>query len=297
MSYVHEEPFTVRHYECDANGHVNHANYLRYMQEAAFGGSAAVGFDAFRYDALKLRWLAYETDVEYFKPLRYGDQFEVHTWVQDFRRVRSLRRYEIVRGGDLVARGQTDWVLIDMEKLAPTAIPPVVIEGYSAPGGMDPPPLPDRKPLLPPPAAPDGTFTMRRRVEWRDIDPAGHVNNSVYLNYVDDCAFQAHRHFGWSVQQMAEHDVLVCARRHFIEYKAMAMLDDEIEISTWMAHVRRSFAMRYFLLRRMRDNKVLARVRTHWAYASLSTGIPKRIPAEFLAGFAPNIAENKIKRG
>ena len=42
---IHERAFRVRQYECDPYGHVNHANYLRYMQEAAFDASAAVGYD------------------------------------------------------------------------------------------------------------------------------------------------------------------------------------------------------------------------------------------------------------
>jgi len=45
MPLIHERAFRVRHYECDAYGHVNHANYLRYMQEAALDASAAAGYD------------------------------------------------------------------------------------------------------------------------------------------------------------------------------------------------------------------------------------------------------------
>ncbi|HRF98920.1 MAG TPA: acyl-CoA thioesterase, partial [Aggregatilineales bacterium] len=90
MPYIHTCEFVVRHYECDMYGHVNHANYLRYMQESAFSASAAVGFSAHRYEVLGLQWLAYETDIEYLQAARYGDVVTVKTWVADFRRVRSL---------------------------------------------------------------------------------------------------------------------------------------------------------------------------------------------------------------
>ena len=46
---VHTATFRVRHYECDAYGHLNNANYARYMQEAAFDASAAVGYGKDRY--------------------------------------------------------------------------------------------------------------------------------------------------------------------------------------------------------------------------------------------------------
>ena len=50
MQHIHERTFRVRYYECDAYGHVNHANYLRYMQETAFDASAAVGYEIARYE-------------------------------------------------------------------------------------------------------------------------------------------------------------------------------------------------------------------------------------------------------
>ena len=38
---THTRTFRIRHYECDRYGHVNNANYIRYMQEAAMDASAA----------------------------------------------------------------------------------------------------------------------------------------------------------------------------------------------------------------------------------------------------------------
>ena len=45
MPTVHNELFKVRHYECDAYGHMNNAVYLRYMQEAGIEAAAAIGQD------------------------------------------------------------------------------------------------------------------------------------------------------------------------------------------------------------------------------------------------------------
>ena len=46
MPKIYERNFRIRFYECDAYGHVNHANYLRFMQEAAIEASADVGYDS-----------------------------------------------------------------------------------------------------------------------------------------------------------------------------------------------------------------------------------------------------------
>ena len=99
MMPVHERTFRVRHYECDMYGHVNHANYLRYMQEAAFDASAAVGYSLDTYQAMGRYWLIRDTDIEYLLPLRFGDTVRVKTWVVDFRRVRSRRAFSCGRSG------------------------------------------------------------------------------------------------------------------------------------------------------------------------------------------------------
>ena len=138
MPLTNTTQFRVRYVECDAYGHVNNANYLRYMQEAAFNASAAVGYDVKRYDELGQYWLVRETEIEYFKPLMYGDEFEIKTWVADFRRVRSRRRYEFRKPGsdDLLARGMTDWVYIDKATQRPVNVPPEMIRAF-APDGED----------------------------------------------------------------------------------------------------------------------------------------------------------------
>ena len=60
MPLTHTRTFRVRYYECDAHGHLNNANYLRYMQETAFDASEAAGYDLARYEAMERLWLVRE---------------------------------------------------------------------------------------------------------------------------------------------------------------------------------------------------------------------------------------------
>lgn len=290
MPYIHTCEFPVRHYECDMYGHVNHANYLRYMQEAAFSASAAVGFSAQRYESLNLQWLAYETDIEYLSSARYGDVVTVKTWVADFRRVRSLRMYELYVGDKRIANGSTDWVLLDTKTMYPTAITPEIIEAYAR--GESVTEAPRREALPPPPKMPDGAFKIRRRVEWDDIDAAGHVNNAVYLNYISDCGMQSGRAVGWSMAKVREMGYGQFARRHQIEYKAAAFLDDELEICMWMSDVRRASVMNYYTIRRVSDNKLIANVRTLAVWIDLATQGVVSIPKAYLDAVAPMIVAN-----
>ena len=70
-------------------------------------------------------WVVRSHKVEYLSPAYSGDAIEASTWVADFHRVRSLRRYKFVRTSDarLLARGETEWVFVDAQSGRPTAIP------------------------------------------------------------------------------------------------------------------------------------------------------------------------------
>ena len=129
---THERTFRIRHYECDSYGHVNHANYVRYMQEAAFDATAAAGYDVARYEQMNRAWLVRETDITYLMPLVYGDSVVVKTWVGNFRRVRSHRMYELRRlsDGEMVAQGSTDWVFLEADSLRPVSIPEELISAF-----------------------------------------------------------------------------------------------------------------------------------------------------------------------
>jgi acyl-CoA thioester hydrolase len=290
MPLIHERTFRVRHHECDAYGHVNNANYLRYMQEAAFDASAAAGYPFSRYEEMGSLWLVYETEIEYLNPLRYGDVVTVRTWVENFRRSRSRRRYDLRNAdtGEMVARGSTDWVYIDSQSQRPVRIPQEMREAFFPEGAPEDAPRGARFPKPPPP--PPGVFTMRRHVEWRDIDTAWHVNNAVYLAYVDECGMQVAAAYGWPAERMTEAGFGIVARRHHIEYRQPALLGDEIEVATYICAVRNATAVRYYSVTRPGDGALLLHAFTRYVWIDVETGRPIRIPERFMAEFAPNMA-------
>lgn len=290
MPLTHERTFRVRHYECDAYGHVNHANYLRYMQETAFDASAAAGYDTARYEAMGRIWLIRETDITYLQPLTIGDTAVVKTWVSDFRRVRSRRAYEMCREGtgDVVAQAHTDWVFLDSASQRPVTVPEELRRAFFPEGMPDDAPRREPFPVAPPP--PPGIFTMRRQVEWRHIDPAKHVNNAMYLAYIEDCGVQVAAAYEWPMSRMMEAGFGIVARRYRIEYRQPAVMDDELEVSTWVSEVKRATAVRHYTIVRAADRALLARAHVLWVWVNLASGRPMRIPADFIDAFSTNIA-------
>ncbi len=290
MPLIFKRTFRVRAYECDAYGHVNNANYVRYMQEAALDASAAVGYDEARYDQLGHIWLIRETNVEYLRPLRFGESVEVTTWVGDFRRVRSRRFYELRHPGEdeLLAKGSTDWVYIERATGRPARVPDEMIAAFAPDGVAEESAARDHFP--PPPPPPPGEFTMRREVEWRDIDTAQHVNNATYFNYLEECGIQASRSFGWSMQRMQGEGFAIVARQHRIEYRQQAALGEEIAVSTYLSNLRRASTTRHYRIERVADGALIAQSVSLWVFVNLNTGGIMRLPTAFLDDFKTHIA-------
>lgn len=108
----------------DSNGHVNNVMYVQWMQDMAVRHFIALGGNEL-INRLGASWYVRSHRIEYLSPAYAGDEIEVHTWVANLRRVRSLRKYEFVNKSDgrLLVRGETEWVLVDAKSGKPIAIP------------------------------------------------------------------------------------------------------------------------------------------------------------------------------
>lgn len=290
MPAIHHQTFRVRYYECDAYGHLNNTNYLRWMQEAAFGASTAVGYSLEKYDEIGHLWLVRETDIEYIAPLEYEDEIEIKTWVMDMRRSRSRRAYEFTnkQTGQPAAKASTDWVYVNAETLRPTLIPEDMQRAFVPEGFADNGSPRDRFPSPPPP--PPDVFSIRRQVEWRDIDAMWHMNNAMYLAYIEDAAIHVCEAHGWPLERMTEAGFGILVRRHLIEYLQAAKLGDDLDVATWYSDARHTTAFRHYTVRRASDGELLAQARTRHVWVDLKTGRPMRIPEYFLGDFADNRA-------
>ena len=123
ISPAYSKIFFIPESAIDENGHVNNVVYVQWMQDiavehyASIGGIAAQGPDS--------TWVVREHRIEYFLPAFLGEEIEIKTWVENIRRVRSLRKYEFIRKADakVLVKGETDWVFVDIKTGSPHAIP------------------------------------------------------------------------------------------------------------------------------------------------------------------------------
>ena len=116
-----------------------------------------------------------------------------------------------------------------------------------------------------------------------DIDEQEHVNNIVYLRWVQEAAV-AHWRAIASPEVQAKIGWVVL--RHEIDYQAPANLGDDIAVATWVGQADRLTFERFTEIRRSSGRTLLAKARTLWVPINVETGKPTRVPAEVRARFS-----------
>ena len=99
---VFEYCVTVQPSDIDEMNHANNVCYVRWMQEAAIAHSTYNGWSTPRYLESGFAWVARRHTIEYLQPALVGDKLIVQTWVADFKRVTSRRKYRFLRKSDLI---------------------------------------------------------------------------------------------------------------------------------------------------------------------------------------------------
>jgi acyl-CoA thioester hydrolase len=120
-------------------------------------------------------------------------------------------------------------------------------------------------------------------VEPADIDELGHVNNVVYLRWVQEIAI-AHWKAAASAEDQAK--LLWIVVRHEIDYKQAARLGDAVLARTWVGAATRIKFERHTELLRASDGVLLAKALTVWCPIDSVTGKLASVSAEVRAVFS-----------
>jgi acyl-CoA thioester hydrolase len=126
-------------------------------------------------------------------------------------------------------------------------------------------------------------FEMTVAVLPADIDEQNHVNNAVYLRWIQEVA-TAH----WKSLANAEAQAAISwvVLRHEIDYRSAAAAGDEILLRTWVGQASRLKFERFTEIHRKIDNRLLAQGRTLWVPIDVRTGKPTRVATELRAQFS-----------
>ncbi len=112
-------------------------------------------------------------------------------------------------------------------------------------------------------------FTVTVDVQPDDIDVQEHVNNIVYLRWVQDAAVA---HWNAIAPHHEKETLTWVVRRHEIDYKKPAIRGDTILVQTWIGAASRLAFDRHTEMLRASDLRLLAVARTVWCPVERKTG-------------------------
>lgn len=134
-------------------------------------------------------------------------------------------------------------------------------------------------------------FTVRHY----EMDALGHVNNAVYLHYLEQAAIEHSAALGFTIERLAALGGVFIARRHEIDYLRPATAGDTLQVVTWAAEMKGAQAVRDYEIhhydratggvpadgflspRTAPAGAPLVRARTYWV--DPARGRPRRLPA------------------
>lgn len=291
MSKYFSKPFHVSWNDVNAIGQVGLANYFQYVVETAWAWGAANGLGIPESEALGLGWVIRETEIALLKALRSGDDFDLTIWLVEWRRVRGTRCFELrLRdGGELIAQGAQEIVVVDSKTLRPMAAPEGLIQNLR----MENPRSIPRQ-AFPKLHAPGETaFVTQRSVEWRDLDWQEHVNNSIYPAYAEEAGAQALAALGWSPAEQKAAGYAVTNRRVHIQYQSPAAWGQRLNVLTRLIELKPAGGTWYVEMEGDPDHEQTARCVLEWSTIDRDTGEEKALPEAVSRGLRERLAAAK----
>ena len=116
------------------------------------------------------------------------------------------------------------------------------------------------------------------------VDQNGHVNNVVYVQWMQDVAI-LHSEATGGTRAMHRAGATWVVRSHKIEYSNPAFAGEEVTAFTWVANIRKVRSLRRYKFLRKCDNTLLASGETEWVFVDAKSRRPQKIPDEVARAF------------
>lgn len=275
VSHVYTVEAVVRHDEIDRFGRMHPAAYLRHLAHAAVLASTAAGYDPDWYARAGVMWFVRRSTMEIERPARLAEPLTIRTWVEDFRRVRSYRRYEVL-GADGARRltALTDWVYVDATTQRPRRVPAEMEAALGSLAGAGR----EREPWAAPPP-PDAPAIAHHRVEMHEVDSIGHVNNAAYLDFIGQATLDALAAAGWPLDRCIDEGAVPILARADLEYLDGARYGEDLAVATWFAVTGDALDGHHAILRPGAE-RPLVRAATRWRWGDTITAEHRPHPAD-----------------
>ena len=129
----------------------------------------------------------------------------------------------------------------------------------------------------------DSVFTLKRTVIEKEIDALNHVNNIVYLEWIQDIAY---KHWNVLTKNNPQTKYVWYTIRHEIDYLKQAVLGDEITVKTWVGETKGVKSVRHVAI--YKEAVLLAKSATTYCLLNTETKRPTRITESILKILLPH---------
>ena len=135
-------------------------------------------------------------------------------------------------------------------------------------------------------------FTLDSIVQADDIDGLNHTNNAVYVKWCEQVAWAHSVSLGLDLEAYRRLDRAMAITHSEYHYLQASREGDKVVIATWIVNWDRRLTMqRRFQIVRVDDGVTLLRGGMRFACIEMSSGRPRRLPADFIAGYGPAVCD------
>ncbi|EAQ41611.1 thioesterase family protein [Polaribacter sp. MED152] len=120
-------------------------------------------------------------------------------------------------------------------------------------------------------------FEVKIEIKAEDIDDLNHVNNAIYVKWMDEVAFM---HWAHLTKNQPITDTIWVVSRHEIDYKSEAFLGDEITAKTYVGNTKGVTSERFIEF--YKGETLLAKSKTIWVLLDAKSYKPVRIRENIL---------------
>ncbi|WP_180124196.1 thioesterase family protein [Acinetobacter sp. YH12097] len=130
-------------------------------------------------------------------------------------------------------------------------------------------------------------FDLKITVQAEHIDTLNHVNNVVYVSWMQDVATAHIEALGLGLKEYLELKHAMVAVEHHVQYRKAAVEGEEIILRTWLNDINGLYSFRQYVFYRPKDKAILFTGNTQWACIEIATGRPKRMSPTFTQAYQP----------
>lgn len=138
-------------------------------------------------------------------------------------------------------------------------------------------------PEMPIAELPEGMYSETFKVESSDIDVLEHVNNRVYLRWIEEVATNHSAKKGYDAKRYLEIGCVWVAREHWIEYLRPCVLGDTVTVYTWVEALDESRCLRRYAM--TKAGKLVCNAATEWDFINFATKRRTVVPEALKTAF------------